>query len=234
MDCIDVLPYYEQQLISGFNDTEIDVSRDKSIIDLFEQQVEKQLHDFISLRPSKTPGRPNVFRRKKRMNTLNTMLLAGSILWLCLNVYIVSPSKVNFASLNPFTAARETTISESSKPQIYTQPSVARAETVYVKTTEPISPETTVVPPSQQLLEAISSKEDTHHYFIVAAAFKSMANAKNKASELKAQGFPNADVVENGQGFKLVCYEGFTTYDSALNELPRMKEVNRESWIFSK
>ena len=200
----------------------------------FEQQVEKQLHDFISLRPSQAPARPSVFRRKARLNTLNTMLLGGSILWLCLNLYIVSPTKVNFASLNPFTAAKETTVSEIPKPQIYTQPAVAHTETVFVKSTEPIFPETTVVPPSQELLEAISSKQTGHSYFIIAAAFKSMTNANKKANELRSQGFTDASVIVKGDGFKLVCYQGFSTHASAVQELQKMQESNPEAWIFSK
>ncbi|MCU7552748.1 amino acid adenylation domain-containing protein, partial [Chitinophagaceae bacterium LB-8] len=46
IECIDVLPFYEQQLISGFNDTEVDYPKDKTVIDLFEQQVKKTPHNI--------------------------------------------------------------------------------------------------------------------------------------------------------------------------------------------
>ena len=201
----------------------------------FEQQVEKQLHDFISLRPSKSQPRPAVYRKKTRLNAVNTMLLSGSILWLCLNLYIVSPTKVNFASLNPFSVSKESSVSpEAAKPLVYTQPSIAHTETVFVKTTEPILPETTVIPPSAELREAISSKQNNHSYFIIAAAFSSRANANKKAAELKSQGFANAEVIENGAGLKLVCYQGYATRENAVDELQKMKALNKEAWVFSK
>jgi hypothetical protein len=200
----------------------------------FELQVEKQLHDFISLRPSQSQPRSVMFRRKARLNAMNTMLLTGSILWLCLNLYIVSPTKVNFASLNPFSAVRETTSSEISKPQIYTQPSVAHTETIFVKTTVPVAPESVIVSPSKELAAAINTKEDVHSYFIIAAAFKSMANANKKADELKSHGFPEAEVIVRGDGFKLVCYKGYSTRENAVNELEAMQTVNKDAWIFSK
>ena len=201
----------------------------------FEQQVEKQLHDFISLRPSQSQPRPAVFRKKARLNALNTMLLTGSILWLCINVYIVAPTKVNLASLNPFSIGRETTVSpEVAKPEIFTQPSIAHTETVFVKTTAPVVAESAAVTSSKEFEEIINANQGVHSYFIIAAAFSSMTNAHKKADELKSLGYQDAGVIENGKGLKLVCYKGFSNHETAVDELHRMQALNKDAWIFSR
>ena len=204
----------------------------------FEQEVEKQLRDFISLRPSQAQGRQPVKLKKARLNALNTMLLTGSVLWFCLNLYIVSPGKVNFASLNPFSVstseeAAHPAVTNSSKSEIYTQPSVAKTETVYVETTVPVvAPENKTDSPTHKLEDAVSKKSAAQNFFIIAGAFNSIVNANKKEAQLKAQGFPNAHVIENKEGLKLVCYEGFATREEAFTELNRMKALNKEGWIF--
>jgi cell division septation protein DedD len=203
----------------------------------FDQQVEKQLRDFISLRPSQAQQRRSPLRKKFRLNGMNATLLAGSIFWLCLNLYIVSPDHVNFASLNPFSvssvdqpAAGE---SVSSKSEIYTQPSVAKPETVFVKTIVPVEvPAKTSAAPQVRLEDAVSQKVASQNYFIIAGAFNSIVNAMKKEAELKQQGFANAHIIENKDGLKLVCYDGFATRDEAFSELNRMKALNKEGWIF--
>ena len=200
----------------------------------FEQQVEKQLHDFISLRPSQAPSRPSVFRKKARLNTVNTMLLSGSILWLCLNVYIVSPTKVNFATLNPFAVNNESYVApEAARPPVYTQSSVAHTETVFVRTTEPILSEP-IIPPSKELFDASLSNPETDSYFIIAAAFRSKSNANKKVAELHSQGFLSASVIPNGDGFNLVSYKSFSTREKAVEEMQKIKSLNKEAWVFSK
>jgi len=200
----------------------------------FEQEVEKQLRDFISLRPSQAQPRQGILPKKVRLNTLNSMLLAGSVLWFCLNLYIVSPGNVNFASLNPFSVSVTTETaapvsSGDSKSEIYTQPSVAKAETVYVKA---VDPETIPAPPALRLEEAISKKTSAQNFFIIAGAFHSIVNANKRQAALKSQGFSNAHIIENKDGLKLVCYDGYATREEAFTELNRMKALNKEGWIF--
>jgi cell division septation protein DedD len=203
----------------------------------FEQEVEKQLRDFISLRPSQAPDRPQFFRKKIRLNAMNTMLLAGSILWLCLNIYIVSPGKISMASLNPFSseapAESSAVPAADTKPEIYTQPSVAKTETVYVKSTAPVSDSEKIrSKPTVKLEDALGKKINSPSFFIIAGAFSSIVNATKKEAELKAQGYAEASIIENEQGLKLVCYGGFTTREEAYEELNRMKALHKEGWIF--
>jgi cell division protein FtsN len=204
----------------------------------FEKQVEQQLRDFISLRPSQAQPRQPAFAKKIRLNALNSLLLGGSLIWLCLNVYIVTPKNVNFASLNPFSVSTKTEPSVSpsetkSKSEIYTQPNTARTETVYVKT--PVTaalPESVAPAPAIKLEDAISKKTNAKNYFIVAGAFNSIVNATRKEAELKKQGFASANIIENKDGLKLVCYDGYATREEAFTELNRMKALNKEGWIF--
>ncbi|CAN5675074.1 SPOR domain-containing protein [soil metagenome] len=200
----------------------------------FEEEVEKQLRDFISLRPSQPQPRQGVIIKKIRLNALNSMLLAGSVMWFCLNLYIVSPKNVNLATLNPFSVSVKNgtsapVSSDEGKSEIYTQPSVAKAETVYVKAT---SPETVPAPPAVKLEEAISKKTSAPNFFIIAGAFNSIVNATKKEAALKSQGFANAHIIENKDGLKLVCYDGYSTREEAFTELNRMKSLNKEGWIF--
>ncbi len=206
----------------------------------FEQEVEKQLRDFISLRPSQSQPRQPAFRKKIRLNALNTTLLAGSIMWFCLNVYIVVPSKVNLASLNPFSvsaivepATDETVPASDTKSEIYTQPSTAVAETVYVMTTPPAAvTEKVAETPAIKLEDAIGKKTNSQNYFIIAGAFNSIVNATKLEAELKKQGFADAHIFENNEGLKLVSYDGYPTREEAYTELNRLKALKKEGWIF--
>ena len=197
----------------------------------FEEKVEKQLREFISLRPSQAQPRQPVAYRKSRLNPLNTMLLAGSILWFCLNLYIVSPDNINFASLNPFSVSTgeqpvKNTVSVEENPEIYTQPSVAKTETVYVKTAKPVE----AIPDNDH--SAAGVKNPAPNFFIIAGAFSSQENAKKKVAELKTQGFIDACIIQNNEGLNLVCYDGFATREEAVDSLSRMKASDRDGWIF--
>ena len=204
----------------------------------FEQEVEKQLRDFISLRPSQPQQRQITSRKKIRLNSMNTMLLAGSVLWFCLNLYIVSPDKVDLASLSPFSLSNNeqpihASTTENAKSEIYTQPSVVKAETVFVKSTVPVQASAKISStPAVKLEEAVGKKITSQNFFIIAGAFSSIVNANKKEAELKTQGFANAHIIENKEGLKLVCYDGFTTREEAFAELNRMKALNKEGWIF--
>ncbi len=204
----------------------------------FEQEVEKQLRDFISLRPSQSQPR-NAFARKKiRLNMVNTLLLTGSVLWFMLNIYIVAPAKINLASLNPFSFYTKqqpiTPVAPAiTKSEIYTQPATAKTETVFVKQTTPIAISIQSAASSMSKLDkAVSKKTSSQNFFIIAGAFKTAANAAKKETELKRQGFLNAHIIENSEGLKLVCYEGFASREEAFTELNRMKALNKEGWIF--
>ena len=197
----------------------------------FEEQVEKQLRDFISLRPSRSQQRKPLVRRKTRLNALNTVLLSGSILWLCLNVYLVAPAKLDFASLNPFSVNtsdyQPVTTTATVKQEIYTQPASPQPETVYVSSVNPVAAQGLSSPNNNPSYEA-----ERRSFFIVAGAFKSHRNANRQKEELKSMGFLNAGVVENNDGLKLVCYDSFPTREAAMTELNRLKVMNKDAWIF--
>jgi cell division septation protein DedD len=204
----------------------------------FDKEVEKQLRDFISLRPSQPQSRQAIPRRKVRLNSLNTMLLSGSILWLCLNLYIVSPDNINFASLNPFSVSvsnKPAASTAPSKPEVYTQPAVAKPETVYVSSTPPEqAPAKVNATPFSSQGNAAKTKTEAQNYFLVAGAFSSLANAHKMEAELKAQGYSNARVIENKDGLKLVCYDGFDTHEEAFAGLSKMKSLSKDAWIFQR
>lgn len=200
----------------------------------FEQQVENQLREFISLRPSKPMPRTPLILKKVRLNLVNTLLLTGSILWFCVNLYIVSPGKMNLASLNPFRNHAAPAVQlPIPAPQVYTQPSVVKPETVFVKESMPVETiESQNSSSAAKLDAAISEKTVTPDFFIIAGAFKSMANARKLETELKSQGFKHATIVENKEGRKLVAFDGFATREEAFSELNRLKALNKEAWIY--
>ena len=197
----------------------------------FEQEVEQQLRDFISLRPSKPQPRQPLVRKKTRLNKINVLLLSGSILWLCLNLYIVAPDNVNFASLNPFAVSVNEQPAPPSAPvvtrsEVYTQPNVAKTETVYVKSesAQPVAAES----------PSAVSLSDAKSFFLVAGAFNSDENAHRLEAELKSSGFEKVSVIETRDGLKLVCYNSFATHDEAFAELNRVKAQHKDGWIFQR
>ena len=187
----------------------------------FEQKVEKQLRDFISLRPSQAQVRQPLPQRRFKLNALNTMLLGGSILWFCLNLYIVSPDKLNLASLNPFSVP-ENEPAKIETPVIYTQPSAAHPETVYVKTTTPVE-----LPAPE-----VKTIDSMHQYYIVAGAFRSQGNAEKMVEEMKANGYEHSQVIDNGDGFQLVCLDKFDSQAKAVDALSSIKSSHNDAWIF--
>ena len=200
----------------------------------FEQQVEKQLREFISLRPSQPLPRTPLILKKVRLNLVNTLLLTGSILWFCVNLYIVSPGNMNLASLNPFRNHAATSVQKPiPAPQVYTQPAVIKPETVFVRESMPVETiENTNSSAAGKLDAAISEKAFTPDFYIIAGAFKSMANAQKLQAQLKSQGFTHASVIENKEGRKLVTYDGFATREEAFSELNRLKALDKEGWIY--
>jgi len=175
-------------------------------------------------------------RKLKRANVTNTLLVAGSIFWFLLNLYFVAPSKMDFASLNPFSHA-----SPSLKGEGEAKAPTIRVETVFVKPVEPLSKDSVHPapsassenfqnkPPGTSLAEGGKQEEN---FYIIGGAFRSLKNATRFESELKQQGFADAKIVDSTTSFKMVSLNSYPSLEAAITELNRLKAEKKDVWIF--
>ena len=173
---------------------------------------------------------------RKHKTLADALLLAGSIFWFCMNIYIVSPAKFDFASLNIFNREKAAHIEDFSKAEPkHAQPPAARVETVYVKPAEPLAKP--IASPSAPIskndeLKPQSSVEGPLNFYVIAGAFRSDDNAVRLVNELKAQGFSNAGIIDSNNTLKKVKYGAFATLEEAQKELNRLKGIQKEGWIY--
>jgi len=73
-------------------------------------------------------------------------------------------------------------------------------------------------------------------FYIIASSFPTEQQANDAVAELKAKGFPNAEVVgKNDLGSFRICYKGYATREEAAADLPGIKQsTNPSAWIFEK
>lgn len=73
----------------------------------------------------------------------------------------------------------------------------------------------------------------SHSWFIIAGNYPTKEWAQSEADKLKAQGFPNARVVnQNNEGNWRICYCFYATRQEAENNLPQIRRTQRpDAWI---
>jgi len=80
-----------------------------------------------------------------------------------------------------------------------------------------------------------TSQTTAKKFFIIAGSFSSKQEASKIVTAFKANGYPDAEVVEkNDTGLWLVCYKGYTSSEDANHDLLNIKKVDHSAWIFEK
>jgi len=191
------------------------------------------------LRPSVRLNDPKIKINLKNKSRLNKVLLVASLIWLTLNIYFVVPSGFNFASLNifskdtlmPFMPKQETApvvskIEKSSPSSVMENAVPAITENTNVDTVKPIEIDHQTETPT------ISNEEAK--YFLVAGAFKLSSNAIKLQNELKAEGFQEAEILDNSKNnFKLVYLKSFSSFEEASADLKSFSD-KKEVWIYTR
>jgi hypothetical protein len=87
-------------------------------------------------------------------------------------------------------------------------------------------------------IEEVSVSEVNASYYIIAGAFKNETKAKKLLKELNADGFPNAEIIENPKASSkklkfFVTYNKFSSLNETTLELGKINEnENPDAWIF--
>ncbi len=89
---------------------------------------------------------------------------------------------------------------------------------------------------SDEIPEAQANTGDETTFFIVAGVFESRQNAELLLEDVRAEGFGNAQIVQDQvNNFNVVTYSQHSTRSSANEELNRIRSnVNPDSWIYVK
>jgi hypothetical protein len=166
----------------------------------------------------------------------NTLLLVGSIFWFLLNLYFVAPTKMDFASLNPFNHQStahipHSTISGHQFSTEHGQPTAVRVETVYVKSVESSRKDSVLQAPGSSSND-FQSKKTENNFYIVGGAFRSLKNATRFENELKTQGFTEAKIIDSSTSLKMVSLGSYASREAAVTELNRLKAEKRDVWIY--
>ncbi len=87
-------------------------------------------------------------------------------------------------------------------------------------------------------IEEVSVSEANASYYIIAGAFRNEIKAKKLLKELNADGFPNAEIIENPKASSkklkfFVTYNKFSSLNETTLELGKINEnENPDAWIF--
>ncbi len=91
---------------------------------------------------------------------------------------------------------------------------------------------------SSQPIEEVSGSEVSASFYIIAGAFQNETKAKKLLKELNADGFPNAEIIENPKASSkklkfFVTYNKFSSLQETTLELGKINEnENPDAWIF--
>lgn len=174
-----------------------------------------QARDFFALRPSERKAK---YSKKK---VINTVLTAGSALWLFFNLYIIAPSKFSFTSFNP--APRPTTV---EKPIVKTSEKHEQVAAAAIIS----APEISITPEPAKTITPEKPVEE--NYFVIGGAFRSDVNAEKFAETLKTEGFKDAYVIDEEAKLKLVCFDSFETLEEAKLERDQLKSQQKDAWVY--
>lgn len=180
------------------------------------------------------PSLPLRRHSSKQRKWVGALFIAGSLLWLCFNVYLVTKERYQKASLNPLDSVLPT-------PEI-TPPVTPTMETLSV-TPEPVVAETStttlpqvITPPDTTAVAVTPTLPPlplhTDSYFIVAGVFRQRENADRLLEQLKNSGYPDAALMEADGPRYYVTYGEFASRNEAVASVRSIKESSREGWIY--
>ncbi len=80
-----------------------------------------------------------------------------------------------------------------------------------------------------------TSNASKNIFFIIAGSYKTLQEANSAVNNLKANGFPNSQVLDkNSAGKWRICYDSYATKEDALKDLPVIQLINSTAWIYTK
>ena len=211
-----------------------------------QQPVEhRQLKGSGSLRASEKPEQvPLKISVRSGKKTLPIVIVSGALIWFVLNIYFIAPNQFNFGALNPFAPKSNTEITNkaaqpASKQHATIQPSM-------IETTLAVPPnglENTVAVSSKESFEsepAAAPKENVipsnehKNFFIIGGAFRFRENADAFVKTLQADGFENAQILDTTRRLKMVCFNGYSSFEEASTEWNRLTAMNKSAWIYAR
>lgn len=208
------------------------------------QNAEKQLRDFVTIRPSVKPQqKKTVSGRRKISGVAGALMVAAAVVWMGVNIFLVlkdnkqtisEVNKTEQVEAHSSQATVQPPVSIESTASVITVPAVAENEA----DSEPIPQSPPAVIQQQPIQQVItpqpaSSITTAKKYFIIAGAFRIASNADGLVSDLQKQGFMNARIISSQHELTLVCYDGFTSKTEALSILDTLRQGKRDGWIFS-
>ena len=81
---------------------------------------------------------------------------------------------------------------------------------------------------------AITPAGENKKYFIIGGAFQFRENADAFVITLRAEGFPDAQILDTTRHLKMVCFKSFSSWPEASLELSRLKSLNKSGWIYAR
>jgi cell division septation protein DedD len=195
------------------------------------KEVSKQVREFTALRPSKPQ------KKYSSRKIVNAILISGSFIWLCFNLYIVSPSKFTLSSLNPVAetiSVAQPVVTPSAKPvPVATSASpIVEAASPTVKETPPPAVAQEKKLPVFEATKIPASKIPDKSFLVIGGAFRSEENANNFLESLKNVGFNNAHILQKDEKLMMVCFDSFSTREEADAERKRIKTMQKDAWIY--
>lgn len=211
-----------------------------------QQPVEQwQLKGSDSLRASEKPEQvPLKISVRSEKKTLPIVIVTGALIWFVLNLYFISPKQLNLSALNPFAPKKNTEIvnkvtQPAGKQQATIQPSIiettlavpanALENTVAVSSKESLE----IMPAVAPVMNAIPTIENKK-FFIVGGAFQFRENAVAFVKTLQADGFENAQILDSTRRLKMVCFNGYSSFEKASTELNRLTTMGKSAWIYAR
>ena len=203
-----------------------------------QQRAEKQVREMMTLRPSaEHPKQPFKLSGKSRQKLLSTLIISATLLWFSLNLYLITPHRLNLSSLNPFSATEKTAVPK--QPVVKEKNSTpAVVETVFVASAAPATVNNEVKPePITETKPPVPATETTspieqQHYFVIGGAFQVSENADAFVKTLQSEGFSGARILDAPTRLKMVCFNGFSSREEAKKESDSLNALNRSTWIY--
>ncbi|REJ80851.1 MAG: SPOR domain-containing protein [Bacteroidetes bacterium] len=201
------------------------------------QRITSERKRIMQGRKSVPPERKTSRRFGAAPRILGVIAVAGAVLWLSFNLFLISSESGDKGSLNPFDIKESLSVKSEAIVPKPVEMLPAPAETVYVASTEALdkAPEvkSEIKPavPEIKIQETVRPSASVEKYFVVAGAFKVPENAETFTNDLISKGFLETRLIRKGN-LNYVCYDGFENRAGALAFLDSLRKQNAEGWIW--
>jgi len=177
---------------------------------------------------------PNKVNRKLVKGILAiAVLLICSMFWVLMYSFFFAPEKKNYASI---------VSGAKSLDQLYPAGTFSNGEEVAktgevqinnaeAKSAEPIM-NAFIQPTIDSSPKDFQNIKSKNNFYIIAGVFGLLENAMKFKSELKSQGFSEANIIDSNAALKMVSFCSYISREAALEELNRLRAEKRDAWIY--